>query len=163
MEDSVIIRRMAGDDAPGVAAVQAACSLLAEWTLDDYLAAEEKGITGWVAVRRASSGLMSDSREIVGFLVARLVADEFEILNLGVMPEQRRHGYAGLLLRAALDWAVDNGGRQAHLEVRASNLGAIAFYESFSFSSEGRRKDYYLNPSEDALRFSAEIPGHARE
>jgi len=37
------------------------------------------------------------------------------------------------------------------LEVRASNMPAIALYEKLGFTQIGRRKNYYRNPKEDAL------------
>ena len=37
------------------------------------------------------------------------------------------------------------------LEVRKSNEPAIALYKSFGFEQNGLRKNYYKNPTEDAL------------
>ena len=43
------------------------------------------------------------------------------------------------------------GSRCLTLEVRASNVPAIALYEKLGFSQAGRRPNYYRNPREDAL------------
>jgi ribosomal-protein-alanine N-acetyltransferase len=43
------------------------------------------------------------------------------------------------------------GKHGVYLEVRESNLGAIAFYERLGFSSNGRRNNYYRNPDEAAV------------
>ena len=37
------------------------------------------------------------------------------------------------------------------LEVRVSNSEAVSLYEKLGFVTEGRRKDFYRNPREDAL------------
>ena len=47
------------------------------------------------------------------------------------------------------------------LEVRESNLGAIAFYERFGFSKIGRRKIYYRDPEEAAITMGKKL-GEAR-
>ena len=40
------------------------------------------------------------------------------------------------------------------LEVRSSNSGARALYAALGFSQEGRRRNYYQDPAEDALVLS---------
>ena len=37
------------------------------------------------------------------------------------------------------------------LEVRPSNRAAVALYTKLGFAEEGRRKNYYTDPTEDAL------------
>ena len=37
------------------------------------------------------------------------------------------------------------------LEVRPSNCAAIALYQSMGFLQEGRRRNFYTDPKEDAL------------
>ncbi|MBI3483860.1 MAG: GNAT family N-acetyltransferase [Acidobacteria bacterium] len=66
----------------------------------------------------------------------------------------RRTGIASRLLDGALAAARSFGGQRAFLEVRASNAGAIAFYERHGFRPAGRRKHYYASPVEDALVLS---------
>ena len=41
--------------------------------------------------------------------------------------------------------------RFVSLEVRVSNSAAVSLYEKLGFTTEGRRKDFYRNPREDAL------------
>lgn len=80
---------------------------------------------------------------VVAFLLARIVADEAELLLVAVRPEQRRRG----LGRALLD-ALDAEGRAAgvastFLEVAAGNAGAIALYRARGYVEVGRRPNYY--------------------
>jgi ribosomal-protein-alanine N-acetyltransferase len=93
----------------------------------------------------------------VGFLVGKIAADEFEILNLAVAIAYRRRKVAGRLIEEALHSCKMVGVRRAHLEVRASNEAAIALYVRHGFSACGRRPKYYRNPVEDAILLSAEL------
>jgi ribosomal-protein-alanine N-acetyltransferase len=71
-------------------------------------------------------------------------------MNVAVNPDRRREGVAAALLNHLFDEA-DKPGEQYTLEVRPSNAGAIALYESFGFKRAGLRKGYYHDNKEDAL------------
>ena len=47
--------------------------------------------------------------------------------------------------------AIGRGSDSITLEVRASNKAALALYRRFGFAPSGVRKDYYKDPTEDAL------------
>lgn len=89
--------------------------------------------------------------ELVGYLVGWVVADEAEILNLGVAPEWRRRGVGRALVREALERYRALGARQIFLDVRESNEAALRLYQAQGFSRIGRRRRYYRRPVEDAL------------
>jgi ribosomal-protein-alanine N-acetyltransferase len=89
--------------------------------------------------------------QVVGFVAARRVADEAEILNVAVRPDFRRKGIASALLRAALDEFLGSTVARVFLELRESNLPARGLYERHGFVPSGRRKGYYRYPTEDAL------------
>ena len=82
----------------------------------------------------------------VGFLLARVVVDECEILSLGVSPKAQRRGFGRRLLRAAMTRAGDLSVRIAHLEVAEDNLPARALYRAEGFTASGRRPAYYGRP-----------------
>jgi len=88
---------------------------------------------------------------VAGFLVARAIRDEGEILNLAVLPEHRRRGLGRELLTAGLNWLREGGAREVYLEVRHSNEAALAMYRARGFRPVGVRTDYYRHPREDAL------------
>jgi ribosomal-protein-alanine N-acetyltransferase len=96
--------------------------------------------------------------EVEGYLIGRSIAGEGEILNLAVVPEQRRHGLGSKLLEAGLAALTEAGSRRVWLEVREGNRAAQALYHGRGFSSAGRRKKYYKNPVEDALVLQLELP-----
>ena len=95
----------------------------------------------------------TDDAAIYGFIVARCLTDEWEIENVVVSADYRRQGIARSLVRAVADAAIAAKAGSVILEVRASNIPAVRLYESIGFIEEGRRKDYYRNPSEDAFLF----------
>ncbi len=83
-------------------------------------------------------------------LLARVAADEAEILTLAVAPPARRQGRAMALLKAAVAYARAVGVRALFLEVGTGNAAAQALYARAGFIEVGRRRRYYANGS-DAL------------
>ena len=94
-----------------------------------------------------------------GFLLARQVADEAEILNLAIEERNRRRGLATALLLGAQAKLQFLGAKRLFLEVRASNRAAISFYLRHGFSDAGRRTRYYRDPVEDALILQKPLAG----
>ena len=92
-----------------------------------------------------------------GFLVARCLPDEWEIENVIVEAESRRRGMGASLVRELLAAARSAGVLSVILEVRESNGPALRLYENIGFRLEGRRKNYYQDPVEDALLYRIEI------
>lgn len=84
-----------------------------------------------------------DEGRICGFAIARLLPDEAELLLIAVQPEVRRQGVAALLWGEMVARLKANGAQLLHLEVRASNLGAQAFYASRGLRPSGLRPRYY--------------------
>jgi len=91
-----------------------------------------------------------------GFLLVRMVADEAEIITLGVVP--KRQGIGRALLTAGLARARAAGVQTIHLEVAASNTAARALYESFGFTQTRMRQNYYIHGG-DALILSLSLSG----
>jgi ribosomal-protein-alanine N-acetyltransferase len=103
-------------------------------------------------------GLVTPRR---GLVLARVAADQAEILTLGVVPSARRRGLGAALLRAAETRAGDAGARSMFLEVSADNLAARALYAAAGYTAAGRRARYYADGS-DALVLSRPLnPGAA--
>ena len=93
----------------------------------------------------------SPKGELLGYLIVLRAADQAEVANLAVQPIARRAGIGGLLLDGFLGRAAAAGVKSVFLEVRESNVGARALYESRGFALAGRRRQYYRKPVEDAL------------
>jgi ribosomal-protein-alanine N-acetyltransferase len=92
-----------------------------------------------------------------GYVVAWLVVGEVHILNLAVDPAARRRGVGRALMVHVLTAFEARGATKATLEVRRSNLGAQALYESLGFVRAGVRRGYYSDNGEDAFVMSAEM------
>lgn len=88
---------------------------------------------------------------LAGYICLSRILDECHILNLAVHPLKRRQGIAKALLQAALSSEYTGLCRYIYLEVRASNIAARRLYEKFGFRIVGIRRDYYINPLEDAI------------
>ena len=81
-----------------------------------------------------------------GFLLARALPGESEILSLGVATVWRRHGAARVLLRAAMARAGEAGAARTLLEVAEDNVAARNLYSAEGFALVGRRPRYYRRP-----------------
>jgi ribosomal-protein-alanine N-acetyltransferase len=114
----------------------------AQWPKEAYEQAHSSGQIVLVAESKA---------EICGFLVARIAADEAEILNTAVDPAHRREGIGSLLLAAAISTAQAHNAKNVYLEVRESNRKAIAFYVKHGFAKSAERRAYYTSPTENAV------------
>lgn len=141
------IRSMEARDVPAVLSIQSACPEIAQWTVRDYARVTEGDMAGWVA----------EEHELAGFIVARWVASDLEILNFAVRAEARRRGIGAALLRGTRVWGATFSAEKVFLEVRISNLAAIRFYERSGFEVTGRRPRYYREPVEDALELTASL------
>ena len=137
-----VVRPIHPGDASALAELEARCAESARWGKDGYQKVGSAGVNGWVARR---------NDRILGFVLIRNIADEIEILNLAVDPEERRNGIGRRLLRRTMHVADQHHVLQVHLEVRESNATARAFYASEGFAEHGRRKNYYSHPVEDAI------------
>jgi ribosomal-protein-alanine N-acetyltransferase len=86
--------------------------------------------------------LARDGGEVVGFAMARVVAQEAELLLLAVKGKARNKGVGNLLLEAFAARASARGARRLHLEVREGNH-AVNLYRRAGFTQVGRRRNYY--------------------
>jgi [ribosomal protein S18]-alanine N-acetyltransferase len=91
--------------------------------------------------------------EIRGYAVLMPVLEEAELLNIGVASGQQRKGLGRAMLTEMLDVAREKNMHRVFLEVRPSNVAALALYRSSGFGEIAVRCGYYQNAggSEDAL------------
>lgn len=114
---------------------------------------------GMVALPGVWSSIAWLDERPAGFALARIVADEAELLLLAIRPAQRRRGVGTALLRATIGDARERGATTIHLEVRANNE-AVKLYRSEGFEKIGERRDYYRGRDGklfDAHTFSRDI------
>ena len=82
---------------------------------------------------------------IVGFALARVAADECELLSLGVASEYRANGAGAQLLKAAMARAIAERARWFFLEVAEDNKAALRLYAAHGLTKVGYRLNYYEN------------------
>ncbi len=70
---------------------------------------------------------------MVGYLLSWHVADELHILQVAAAPAERRRGIGRALVDEALAYCARERVRLVLLEVRRSNLPAIALYRRVGF------------------------------
>lgn len=111
----------------------------------------------WTFEALAAPGVvaLADTDAADGLIVLRIVADEAEILDLGVRPAARRKGLGRSLLAAAEVVAVESGTRRIILEVAVDNAPARALYAASGYEGVGERPAYYQRP--DGTRADALI------
>ena len=88
---------------------------------------------------------------VLGYAGLQVVLDEGYIANVVVRSGYRRRHIAQQLLDVYLRFAQAHRLAFLTLEVRPSNTAAVALYRKYGFIEEGRRRNYYQRPREDAL------------
>ncbi|GJL54168.1 MAG: ribosomal-protein-alanine acetyltransferase [Nitrospirales bacterium] len=99
---------------------------------------------------------LNERPRVVGYICAWTVFEELRFMNIAVEADMRRRGIGSELLKKIMEIGISHGTQRALLEVRKSNDSAQALYARFGFTSYGARRDYYTNPTEDAMLMSLE-------
>ena len=139
-------------DAPALVAIERRC-FGDPWSEASF---REALTAAWTFVLVAQT-----SRGVAGYLVGREAGGTGEVLNLAVAPESRRRGIGDALLQSGLAAFRRSKVDEVFLEVRESNLSALALYTRHGFRPVGQRSAYYRNPKEDALVLRLELAQRA--
>ena len=144
------ILKMTPNDVPRILEIQLACGLEG-WSAEDY--GSEIYRTDSFNVTATMSG------ETVGYLIGRLIQAEWcgELYNIGVDPRFRRNKIGNALLEEFVDFCASENMKKIYLEVRESNKTAIQFYLKNNFVVLSKRKNFYTNPTEDAILMIKEL------
>jgi len=89
------------------------------------------------------TSVIEEQGEILGFSIVSYVVGEAELLNICIAKNQQGKKLGNQLLEHVLAQAKLSENHEMYLEVRASNVAALALYEKHDFNEIGRRKDYY--------------------
>jgi ribosomal-protein-alanine N-acetyltransferase len=145
-----MVRRARSADAVEIARIHAA-SFAEPWLQDDW-SRQIAGPHTFVYV------VPSQQEGLIGFLLARRVADEAEILSLAVDPSTHRQGSAKAMLEGLISDLREALPCRLYLEVSVKNVAAIALYKQQGFAQVGSRKAYYSAPNGD--QYDAKILAH---
>lgn len=143
------MRQMTLADVDAVFAIEQAVQAY-PWTRGNFCDSLAGG--HWCGVDEAEGGVR-------GYAILMPAADEAELLTIGVAAAQQRKGLGRRILQEMLALARGKNMQRVFLEVRPSNMAAIALYRSAGFAEVGVRRGYYqgLNGSEDALVMACEL------
>ncbi len=84
-----------------------------------------------------------DSGRLVGFAIMSFGDEEGHLSLLAVLPSYRRRGLGRQMIQWLAKSASTAGLLRMHLEVRAANRTAAAFYQSLGFRETSRIPGYY--------------------
>jgi len=135
------IRRLTYADLPQVVAIERR-SFPTPWSLAMFVLELSKPAGVCLAA--------FEDETMIGYLICSRYDTVWHLMNVSIDPSRRRRGVASALLTSLIE-RIDDPASQLTLEVRPSNLGAIALYERFGFRSAGVRRRYYQDNGEDAL------------
>lgn len=90
---------------------------------------------------------------MAAFSVCQVVMDEASLFNLAVDPDYQRQGLGRSLLQHLIQRMTNKSVSTLWLEVRQSNLAAIALYQALEFNQVSVRRNYYptADGREDAI------------
>ncbi|MDP3236454.1 MAG: ribosomal protein S18-alanine N-acetyltransferase [Myxococcales bacterium] len=89
--------------------------------------------------------------ELRAFAIFWIVADEVHVLNVATHVASRRKGYGKQIMDEVITVGRARQCRIGTLEVRRSNVAAIALYDRLGFRTVGLRPRYYNDNQEDAV------------
>ena len=138
----MIIEKMNASHVAQIAALEKIC-FSDPWSENSVASELNNKLAFWLVATEGDS--------VAGYIGSQTVMDETDMMNVAVHPDFRRRGIAEDLVNALVEQLKVMGSHCLTLEVRASNVPAIALYEKLGFSEIGSRRNYYRNPREDAL------------
>lgn len=114
------------------------------WTRGNFTDSLQSGYSAWV---------MMHGQKIIGYALMMMVLDEAHLLNLSIAKSYQKQGLGRLLLEHMITTSKNHRAANMFLEVRASNVSAIALYENIGFNEMSVRRGYYpaANGREDAV------------
>jgi ribosomal-protein-alanine N-acetyltransferase len=114
------------------------------WTRGNFSDSLNSGYSAWVLMH---------NEEIIGYSLMMMVLDEAHLLNLSIAKIYQKQGLGRTLLEHMVDIAKNNQMANMFLEVRQSNISAMALYESKGFNEMAIRRNYYpaTNGRENAV------------
>jgi ribosomal-protein-alanine N-acetyltransferase len=100
-------------------------------------------------------GTFLDSQALWAYCILYPAVDELHLLNITVSPQLRKLGLGARLMQAIEGVASQQKMPRIILEVRPTNVPALALYQKLGFEQIGLRKGYYPASPETGLREDA--------
>lgn len=143
LKPNCIFRPMQADDLDAILQIEPTI-YSHPWTRGNFSDSLKAGHIAWV---------MLLDNAVVGYSLMSVVLDEAELLNLSIAASCQKQGHGYALLAQVLDSAKAQSVTHLFLEVRKSNISAIALYEKMGFVEVSVRRGYYPSAEgrEDAV------------
>ena len=159
------IRPAIAADILTILALEESSATAAHYSEEQYKQAIWQGLKSRAAGRPVCCGegknrlalVVEEDSQVKGFLIGRVLGDEWEIENVVVAEKVRKRGLGAALVGEFVKIAREEGGQMVYLEVRESNVAARRLYEGRHFVRTGRRKTYYRDPEEDAILYALRL------
>jgi ribosomal-protein-alanine N-acetyltransferase len=147
-QDLMRLRKMTHTDLPAVMVIERK-NYAFPWGEDIFRDCFKAGYSCWVC---------EVQNKVLGYSLLSLAVGEAHILNLSVDPEEQNQGIGRKMMKNLIDYARGRA-ETVFLEVRPSNIAAIALYEDLGFNEIGIRKNYYPaeNGREDAIMLALQL------
>lgn len=111
----------------------------------------ERDIINTISTEGAMCYTALDGNKVIAYLIGRQIPPEGEIYRIATLPHKRGQGIAYRLLDYAVKCERGRGLESLFLEVRENNEPARRLYKSYGFKQIGVRKNYYTNPTDNAI------------
>lgn len=95
--------------------------------------------------------VLRDRGKLIGMVSGRIRFKESHISHLFLLPEYQGRGIGQALLEKWVEMSQIFGTEMISLELRASNQGALRFYQARGFTVVGEEKAYYPDNQETAI------------
>jgi ribosomal-protein-alanine N-acetyltransferase len=148
-EDVPALRAMQLDDLDTVVALETEAYEF-PWTFGIFRDCLRAGYECWVLVQADA---------VIGYSILSVAAAEAHLLNICIASSEQGRGHGTRLVRRMIDLARWHHAERMFLEVRPSNVHAIALYDHIGFNEIGRRPNYYpaKRGREDAIVMAIEL------
>ena len=115
------------------------------WTRGNFSDSLNSGYSAWVI----EDTVMEEKSQMIGYALMMIVMDEAHLLNLSIAKHRQKQGLGRYLLEHMIVLAKRYKAANMFLEVRPSNISAIALYENTGFCEMAVRRSYY--PSDPTI------------
>ena len=137
LKPNLILRPMREDDLDAVMQIEPTI-YSHPWTRGNFSDSLNSGYSAWVLEENTKS-----NEGLIGYALMMLVMDEVHLLNLSIAKHRQKQGLGRYLLEHMISHAKQYKAANMFLEVRPSNVSAMALYENMGFNEMALRRGYY--------------------
>ena len=95
--------------------------------------------------------VIEEDYRVLAYIIFRVNEDEAELFRIATDKQYRGLGCGHKLMNFMISNLRDMKVKKVFLEARCQNKDAISLYEHYGFKKIGIRKEYYSDPTDDAL------------